>query len=402
MHFLTVIIGKSGYYSSTINRASIFVILFSILYLITRLFVSYRHRNDYFENLKIINHKHDKLFSILFIILVISFTIKTINFINFTGGVLNSSWGEYRDYSMNLNYINGIKTVDVIFFSLSGLLLASYFYRKKVKFIILFIVFSVNAIIFRHRIALLPILCSLIAIYLFKIENLNLSKIISVLLISIAVIYVVYGFRVLRYYGSIQNLLNTGNFKDFNTGIMNFIVNDDGELALRKIFYYFIENNNKFVGFGEGSTYKRMLLVFIPTQFSYGLKPDDFAITMGAAIGMRYGGSVHPTLFGDAFANFGYYGIFAGIFWALYVSFIDKIVGTRSSRIWVYLHYILNAMYFVLIGRGSVYNSFFTVSYGTLFLLILEFISNHFKIMRNKFGKFSIFYLRQNKKIELE
>lgn len=393
MHLLTVVLGQSGYSSSTINDASIFVILFSILYLITRLIVFYRYKNNNFENFKIINYKQDKLFNFLFIVLIISFTIKTINFINFTGGVLNSSWGEYRNYSMNLDYINGIKIVDIIFFSLSGLLLASYFYRKKVEFIILFIVFAVNAIIFRHRIAILPILCSLIAIYLFKIENLNLIKIISIVLISIAVIYIVYGLRVLRYYGTIQNLLNTGNFKDFNRGIMNFIVNDDGELSLRKIFYYFIENSNKFVGFGEGSTYKRMLFVFIPTQFSFGLKPDDFAITMGSAIGMKYGGSVHPTLFGDAYANFGYYGMFTGVFWALYTSLIDRIVRTRSNMIWVYLHYILNSMYFVLIGRGSVYNSFFTVAYGTLILLLLEFILNHFKVIRNEYGRLSVFYI---------
>lgn len=395
MHLITVIIGKSGYSTSTINGASIFVILFSTLYLITRLMISFVQVNKTTLNFEKIDYTDNKLFSILFILLIVSFAIKNINFIKFTGGVLNSSWGEYREYSQNLDYVNGIKIVDIIFSSLSGLLLFSYYNRKKIKFLIVFLIYAVNTIIFRHRIAVLPILCSVIAIYLFRIKKVNFVKIITIIMMSIIVIYIVYGLRVLRYYGTIDNLLKTATFKDFNTGIINFIINDDGELSLRKLFYYFIENNNNFAGFGKGATYKRMLFVLIPTKFSFGLKPDDFAITMGSAMGMRYGGSVHPTLFGDAFANYGYYGVFTGIFWALYASIIDYIVRGRSKVIWIHLHYILNAICFVTIGRGSVYNSFFNMIYGTLTLLLLEFILDHFKLTRNKQGKLTIFYIKK-------
>ena len=115
-----------------------------------------------------------------------------------------------------------------------------------------------------------------------------------------------------------------------------------------------------------------MLMVFIPTRFSFGLKPDDFAIAMGSAIGMGPGGSMHPTLFGDCYANLGFAGILFGILWAVLATHLDKIIlSVRKNELRV-LMYSLVASMFTIIGRGAVYNAFFTIVYGTLVIFFLD------------------------------
>ena len=92
---------------------------------------------------------------------------------------------------------------------------------------------------------------------------------------------------------------------------------------------------------------------------------------MGAAIGMVTGGSTHPTLFGDCYANAGFWGILLGAFWAIYCSVSDKIIVRCKNQVLKTMVYCLFAVTFVIIGRGSVYNSFFFVAWGLPALWII-------------------------------
>lgn len=126
-----------------------------------------------------------------------------------------------------------------------------------------------------------------------------------------------------------------------------------------------------------------MLFVYIPTRWSLGLKPDDFAISMGHAYGMAAGGSTHPTLFGDCYANLDIFGIFLGAFWAIYVTIADRIIISRKHSLSAILIYVLNAVVYVIIGRGSVYNGFWFIAYGVPLILLIEYIKYHIKIRFN-------------------
>ena len=64
--------------------------------------------------------------------------------------------------------------------------------------------------------------------------------------------------------------------------------------------------------------------------------------------------SMHPTLYGDCFANLWWFGIILGHFWALLV-----LLGTA----------------YVIVGRGSVYNGLFYAFAGTLVILIVDKVS---------------------------
>ena len=54
----------------------------------------------------------------------------------------------------------------------------------------------------------------------------------------------------------------------------------------------------------------------------------------------------------------------------------------RRRKNYLVLMYSLFAVGYVIIGRGSVYNGFVPVAYGTVILLIFEYLTSHIKILR--------------------
>ena len=107
------------------------------------------------------------------------------------------------------------------------------------------------------------------------------------------------------------------------------------------------------------------------------IKPPDFAIDMGTAWSMNpynTSYSMHPTLYGDCFANFWWFGIILGSLWAVLVFVIDAFVlrfETTAREILM----VLLATSYVIIARGSVYNGLFTAFAGTLIVVIVDKIS---------------------------
>lgn len=59
----------------------------------------------------------------------------------------------------------------------------------------------------------------------------------------------------------------------------------------------------------------------------------DFAITMGLAIDKSsIGYSVHPTFFGDCYANFNFWGVFLSIPTAIFVTKVDKYIYNSRNK----------------------------------------------------------------------
>jgi len=211
-------------------------------------------------------------------------------------------------------------------------------------------------------------------LFLIKYRKLNLRKILLYGFLGFVVIYIVYALRLFRHYGDLENFIKNFDLITFNNRLFEMLLNDDGELGLRNIFLYFIYKNNNFINFNQGHTYLRLLFMFIPTKYSFGLKSPDFAISMGSAWSGDFSNttfSTHPTLYGDCFANLYWFGIFLAVFWALFATIIDKIIYEDGSLV-KQLNYIsiFGSMY-VIIGRGSVYNGIYM---GVSSAIILNFI----------------------------
>ena len=384
-HMLSAIMGTYSYTTSTMREASIFVILFTIIYLLVRYI---------FRNKKSTQGKEDKLqlleneqkgmtnfMYVLFAIMVVIVFIRIVSLSKQAGGLFNTSWETMRQTG---GYFSFAQIFTPIFFASSSCILLAIKIKDKKFIIFSIIIILIEVLISRNRIEILPIFVAIIYAYILKENKIGLKKIFILGCIGIISIYCIYALRVFRHSGSAKNFIDMYNLKTFNLKVFDYLENDDGELGLRKYMYYFIENDNNFQNFGKGHTYLRMLFVLIPTKWSFGLKPDDFAITMGKAILPNSTGfSMHPTLFGDVYANFGFYGFLWGAFWAIFVNMIDRIIEKRNKIIYLPLTFIFCISY-IIEARGSVYNGFVWSVYGYVILIFIYIV---FKVVKNSVSK---------------
>lgn len=375
MHMVSCIAGTNAYSGAVLNEASLFVIGFCVLYALTRILllkgrITAPHpylEDGYLTQLSRQVSRAESTF--FFVVLCLAVVVDIADKVIAMGGLGNTSWGASRE--MQQSYLNISQITSVIFLLLSGLLLYALMRRHYTYAGMVALVILIKVVISRNRVEIIPLFACLLGYYLIKRRRITIKMMIFCLICACLVIYVVYALRAYRWYGTIDNFLHTVTFQNFNEQILEFFREDNGELGLRKWFYYYIDGDNRFKDFGQGHSYLRVLMTFIPTRFSLGLKPADFAQSMGSAIGMIPGGSMHPTLFGDAYANFGIWGIFAGAFWAGYVTLTDKIMEFLRNDICVFFAYTICAYAYVVEGRGAIYNGNVMMAYGLVVLMVL-------------------------------
>lgn len=375
MHMVSCIAGTNAYSNAVLNEASLFVIGFCMIYALVRFLLlkgriaaPYPYMEDgYLTQLAGRVSRAESTF--FFVVLCAAVAADIADKVIALGGLGNISWGATRE--MQQSYLNLSQITSVAFLLLSGLLLYALMRRQYTYAALVAAVILLKVIISRNRVEIIPLFACLLGYYLIKRRRITIKMMIFCSICACLVIYVVYALRAYRWYGTIDNFLHTVTFQNFNEQILEFFREDNGELGLRKWFYYYIDGDNRFENFGRGDGYLRVLLTFIPTRFSLGLKPADFAQSMGSAIGMIPGGSMHPTLFGDAYANFGIWGIFAGAFWAGYVTLTDKIMEFLRNDICVFFAYTICAYAYVVEGRGAIYNGNVMMAYGLVVLMVL-------------------------------
>lgn len=375
MHMVSCIAGTNAYSGAVLNEASLFVIGFCAVYALMRILllkgrIATPHpylEDGYLTQLSGQVSRAESTF--FFVVLCVAVVADIADKVIAMGGLGNTSWGASRE--MQQSYLNISQITSVIFLLLSGLLLYALMRRHYTYAAMVALVILLKVVISRNRVEIIPLFACLLGYYLIKRRRITIKMMIFCLICACLVIYVVYALRAYRWYGTIDNFLHTVTFQNFNEQILEFFREDNGELGLRKWFYYYIDGDNQFKDFGQGHSYLRVLMTFIPTRFSLGLKPADFAQAMGSAIGMIPGGSMHPTLFGDAYANFGIWGIFAGAFWAGYVTLADKIMEFLRNDICVFFAYTICAYAYVVEGRGAIYNGNVMMAYGLVVLMVL-------------------------------
>lgn len=371
-HTLAVFIPDEEYSIDVITKASAFVTVFCLLYIAFRR----KDKMDYVklqgERLELDGTKvKNSYFEIICIaLLVASIAIYMAEFVISQGGLLKTSWATARTVTESYVSLSGLAVRIILTFS--GFSLYYFLTRRKGMALFVVALLILMVLLTRNRVQVIPVLVLPIAIMLLKIKEVKPKHIIMAGFMAVAVIYIVYGIRAFRWLGTLQHALDAFSFEYMNRTILGFLKDQDGELGLRRIFYFFIDNNNQFKGFNKGSTYLRMLLVFVPSRLTFGIKPESFDLIMGQAIGMAEGGSTHPTLFGDCFGNFSWFGALMGIFWALFCNAVDYIIERRPDDFFKIMIYFMAAYAYVVMGRGSVYNGFQALAWGVLILFMFE------------------------------
>lgn len=388
-HLITVSSTEYDYSSSVMIEASVFVILFNLIYLITRFILLGRKKAVNLESLKQLkdfemrpSYRNKIIIRTLLFCLCASIGIIVYTSITKYGGILSTSWGEFFETSASvyeLGIDSGLAMIvaKYLVFSSGGVIIPLMLYKKYKSASLATILIIVYSLITRNRITILPAIVAILLYYISKNRQIKMKQVVFFSLSSIIVIYTVYAMRLFRHYGSIENFIMNFDFIYFNTRILEMLLTGDGELGLRDAFYYFLDHNNNFPGFGEGNTYIRLLLIFLPTGYSFDIKPSDFAITMGSAYLYDFTNtifSMHPTLYGDCYANLWWFGVFLGVFWAIFVFLIDKISDSRRNIIIKASFMVLFGCVYGIVGRGSVYNGLYIGYISGILLLTLDLL----------------------------
>lgn len=387
-HFLSVIFDKMEYNNEIMIKASLFVIVFNLIYLFSKILILKLNKErlkynpiciiENFNGTNTCLKKNNHLIFLFFGVLVTSFIILIRFSIVHLGSVFNANWGSFYILGQELGYGNALKYGNLLFFASAGIALV-YKVKGNIKmFIISLGIIFLYSFITGNRITILPLFMTIIIPYIFnKKRKLSLKQIIIFSLAGISVIYSVYFLRLLRIYGGFYKLINNFDINEINEQIFTMLLSGDGELGLRNAFYRFIDIDNNWPGFNEGHTYIRLLLIAIPTSLSLGLKPPDFAITMGSASLNNISNtssSMHPTLYGDVFANLWWFGILLGILWAIFTYLIDRFIDRKNNVLKIMLLVLFGVVY-VIIGRGSVYNGFFIAYVGSIVIGVFYLIT---------------------------
>lgn len=387
-HLLTSFSLNVEFSPAVIAEAGLFVSLFCLLYILVRHkrkceFVSLINQN------KPAGVESDYTNSILEIIclffFVLSMLIYLIGIVRSQGGILNSSWGSVYASKNDSNYVSVNSFLIRIIFAFSGLSFYYYIQKRYKLSALIILLFGLLELVTRNRTRVLPVFIFFITIFLCRIKKIRFKHLIIGSLIAVVSVYIIYLIRAMRWMGSLSNLIENFSMNDLNATVLTFLLDQNGELALRKDFYYFISKNNQFEGFNKGYTYIRMLLVYLPSRWSFGLKPEGFDLYMSVATGStRWGGSAHPTLFGDCFGNFYWFGILLGIFWAFLANRIDNTISRQKEKYYKVMLYFAASYAYVVIARGSVYNGFSEYAWSFLILMFS-------KTMLTSFSKKHIF-----------
>ncbi|MHC5217993.1 O-antigen polymerase [Enterococcus sp. LJL128] len=359
-HFFSVMFKLNQYRVQTTISASVFVVIFSLIFLALRFLLNKAKHYPYdIETFPRRSASKKAAFMLLVLLCLSSFMILYVS-VKYFGGVMNASWGKF--YMLNLSgEIGRVMLISqYLLFCSGGVFLYYLIVKNRVGVIISGATILFYVIVTGNRVTILPLITGLVIYFVFyKKIKISIRNIIILGVSGFLVIYLIYFLRTLRIFGGFANILTDNSFASLNTQVLETIFSGEGELSLRNVFYYFIERNNEFPDFNKGYSYIRLLFIVIPDFLIDGGKPSDFAISMGSAWLNDFSNttySTHPTLFGDIFANFYWYGFIIGpIIWVVICELLDYVLFKSTSIMKIILGVNFATM-LIIVGRGSVYN----------------------------------------------
>lgn len=365
-HFVSCLKSNFNYSSQTINTSSLFVICFCVIYFFTRLYFKKKNVGAFKLNIEniILKSKEEKIFTIM---VLVGFTFFVLYIYTKFGGFSSTSWQLLHEQNRTTSIYSSGDIIYLLYYfseyfiiAFDGILVYFILNKRKIISIFLIILNIVWIIVSRTRTNMLPLFLSLLFVLFIKYNKGNIRLISRLMLFGVIGIILVYAIQGIRLAGSLSNFFSDGFIKNLIKESITaiFTSNSGGELDLRDGFYYFIDYANNFPGFGEMRTYKSLILLPFPNSLTFGLKPEDFAITMGRAYLNNYSidyFSMHPTLFGDCYANLGFLGTFIATFWAFFISLIESKISSIKFEIDRICYTIVVCTSLFLIARGAVY-----------------------------------------------
>lgn len=370
-----------NYPTHVINEASAFVMVTNFLYLVTRFLLDSRSSVkcktaiDIFPLLK----ESDIQIRIANALFLLSIIMQFVWILITKGSLLDYTWSD------GLGIQNPVMIISKYLIISFGAILFISLARKNYLFFLTNVFVSVIYLfIFRSRYDIIPLAMPFLIYFLLSMD---VRKIMKSLLIGFIIILFVFFLQQYRYLGSLNEAATKESKSQLVGNTIQFIVEGKGEFSLIKSFYKFIEEGNQFPLFGEGRTYKRLALFPIPTRFIRDLKPRDFAMDMYEAYYNTKTeiGTMHPTIYGDLYANFGRLGCVMGIFYAVLLFIIDKYAIERAKPMSLKIFNIgIWGTTYTLLARGAVYNSITNGIWSTVLVFLIYFATEKLLSLNTK------------------
>ena len=360
--FVEILADNLSYPLWVYTEATIFSLFFAFFYLASFVLIPrFKVLSPKFLRLELRYKQENILILVMFFCLCLSIACLLIGVYSVFGSLSSFSW------------------VDVFEIRSSPFLIASsylwlvsspifFFAVVRKRFLLALVAFSlilVAIFVFRVRAFLLPLFVPLILYYLIfdsSQKRISLIRLFGIMFFSSFLLFAILGIAALRVVGSYDSLTD---FQQVFVIILDLFSSPSSEFGLRNAFYLFIEKHNNFEGFGQGLGYLRLFLLPIPSSLSLGIKPFDFASYMALAydpsssvLGVN---SMHPTIYGDSFANFGFFGFISSVFWAFIVRLFDHIISSPARNIYSASLFVIICSGLVLVTRGAVYNGIVNV-----------------------------------------
>lgn len=369
--------------AETLNRVSIFVLLFCAIYLGGRM-VMHKSSLDFQQKEieGISSTVYARFASWLYFIFVSGTLLYCILAIVYAGGISN----------LTKTAIYGFRRRNFLIIILSYILQATVqvslyylFTGNKKRFIVCAVCIIVRGLVSFTRTYLIELFIALVLYYIYKKRKVKVKTIVLGIVIGGIAIYAMYLLRGFRYYYGFSDI-GSISFSDLNAHAAGFIKDRNGDLFLGSFFYSIVEYGKRIEGIIPGATYFRLLLLPIPSELSFGVKPEDICVSLGVFFGGAASSNlvsytVTPTLFGDLYANFMFFGVFGGLLWAAIISFFDRIVEKRTKIFKIFTMMLIASAY-INIARGSVYNACANIFYGIIIQWLVYKVSRsvHIKI----------------------
>lgn len=377
-----------GYNPKVIDKASWFVTLFCLVYLLSRIALNRVSNNEIIlveDNTGEEVCSNDNRFAeICFYSLLICTLIYCISLYGYTGALFDISKSQVYSFRYSnkwvliTNYGWSIGVPTFLWYLLHGnklrtiisavsILSMSFFSGTRTQLVVLFVMIALY--------------------YLYHERRIKLRSYIMLICFALIGIYFMLALRAFRYDYSFADL-STISIEDINRVIMRLDSQKSGDLYLCNFFYGIIDIDNNFDGLGYGAGWIRLLLLPFPSALCLGLKPKDICLTLGLLFGggntINY--SVTPTLFGDCYANLGMVGIFLGIPWAIIIYILEKLCARKTCCLRVFFS-VTVAWALINIGRGDVYNALAGIYYSIILYWIIMIYIINVKPVRFVLGK---------------
>ena len=343
-------------------NCAVFAISFNVLYLIARTMTKFNGIIEtpgtwliYLRNSDAVS----RITPILMLGLVIGCGMAVLSIVLTAGlqGMLSASYGSFR-----LDANPYLKLVGYTLCSCSSSVIFILLARKQY----LNLLFCTVCVLFifllgRTRQLLLPSMIPFAFYFLYKAKGLK-GKL-GLILLAVFSYLLFLLLQQMRYRGGMVDCVASLGTYQLYEDVWLALFDGKGELLPRGVYYWYMDYGHELEGFGQGLTYKRLLMLPIPSALCFGLKPADFTGIMYHDFYRDTGDvspSIHPLLYGDAYTNLSWYGVLLGVLWAGLVSFSEHFAHRCSRIINIVLVPILG-LASLMIARGAIYNSCATI-----------------------------------------